>query len=202
MAGKREAKKQELRRRLIEAARSLISENGISGLRARDIAAEAGCALGGLYTVFKDLNALTMEVNSRTLRTLGEDVAQAIEGIDDPREKIKIQARAYMRFAQANTNLWEALFEHRMPADTIVPDWHVAEQANLFDLLIRPLSQLQPDLDEETLALHARTYFATVHGIVALNLEERFIGLPADKVEAELDRFVGLLLEGISVTVY
>ena len=56
--GKREVKKAELRERLIQAARSRIRENGLSGLRARDITADAGCALGALYTAFEDIDTL------------------------------------------------------------------------------------------------------------------------------------------------
>ena len=34
------------------------------------------------------------------------------------------------------------------------------------------------------------------HGIVAISIKERFIGLPKDQLEAELDRFTALLAAG------
>ncbi|TIW14977.1 MAG: hypothetical protein E5V70_05110 [Mesorhizobium sp.] len=40
-------------------------------MRARDITADAGCALGALYTAFADLDKLILHVNSATLARLG-----------------------------------------------------------------------------------------------------------------------------------
>ena len=48
MAGKREMKREDLKARLIEAARNRIILDGLTRLRARDVTQDAGCALGGL----------------------------------------------------------------------------------------------------------------------------------------------------------
>jgi len=52
-----------LRERLLEAARAAINARGLSGLKARDLAAETGCALGAIYTAFDDLDELILRVN-------------------------------------------------------------------------------------------------------------------------------------------
>ena len=64
---KAEARRAALRAGLVAAAERRIAADGLGGLRARDLAAEAGCALGAIYTVFPDLDALILEVNLRTL---------------------------------------------------------------------------------------------------------------------------------------
>ncbi len=47
MAGRREEKREDLKARLIYAARNRIADHGLANLRARDITQDAGCALGG-----------------------------------------------------------------------------------------------------------------------------------------------------------
>ena len=75
MAGKRELKREDLRARLIEAARNRIMADGLPALRARDVTQDAGCALGGLYTVFADLDDLVLHVNSLTLQAIEASLA-------------------------------------------------------------------------------------------------------------------------------
>src|ERR1700674_5492333 len=57
----------ELRTRLIDAAERTIAEKGLAALRARDLAQEAGCAVGTIYNVFEHLDGLILCVGSRTL---------------------------------------------------------------------------------------------------------------------------------------
>lgn len=196
MSGKREEKREGLKAGLIAAARERIRENGLKGLRARDVTADAGVALGSLYNAFEDLDELVLHVNSITLGELGAAMGEASASAPGPEQRLRALARGYLHFALENRHLWASLFEHRMPEGRTVPDWHLADHAVLFSHIIQPLAQLEPELDEEQLILRARTAFAAVHGIVAISIEERFIGLPKDQLEAELDRFTALLAAG------
>ena len=63
-------RRDQMRERVLEAAEAVISTKGLAGLKARDIAARAGCALGAIYTVFEDLDELILGVNQRTLARL------------------------------------------------------------------------------------------------------------------------------------
>ncbi len=49
-------RRDQMRERVLEAAEAVISTKGLAGLKARDIAARAACALGAIYTVFEDLD--------------------------------------------------------------------------------------------------------------------------------------------------
>lgn len=198
MTGKREAKRDALRGGLIDAATTRIAENGLSGLRARDITADAGCALGALYTAFDDLDALIVEVNSRTLRRIDAVMSAAADGEINPGRQMKRLAAAYLDFARAHPRLWRALFDHALPEGRAVPDWHIEDQARLLVHIVGPLEKLQPALAPEKLRVRARTLFAAVHGIVSISLENRFVGIPIDTLDDELDRFVDLLLSGLT----
>lgn len=196
MTGKRELKREDLKARLIDAARTRIAENGLASLRARDVTQDAGCALGGLYTVFSDLDELVLHVNSGTLGMLERDLVAALSGESDPGKQLRILAHGYLNFALAHRNLWASLFEHKLPEGVDAPQWHLDKHLFLIQLIARPLKVLNPHMAEEDLRIRALTLFSAVHGIISISLEARFVGLPRGRLESELDDFVGLLAAG------
>ena len=185
MAGKTEKRKQELRQKLIEAAERQIVSGGVAGVKARDLAAEAGCALGAIYNVFDDLNALVMEVNGRTFRKLGIRVAGSLSGSEGepPVARLIRMSNAYLAFASENTNLWRALFDLEMTNEMPVPEWYLKELQQLFAHIARPVSELFPDLTPEDLDLMTRALFSSVHGIVLLGLQNRISGVSRGNIE-------------------
>lgn len=199
MGNSRETKKQDLRDRLILAAETLIAQNGLRGLKARDITKEAGCALGAIYNAVQDLDELVMLVNSRTLARLGQVLHDAVPESSSPKEKMQALARAYVEFAQGNTALWSTIFNHRLPDGAEVPEWHAAEYAVLIEEIILPLSKMRPDLDAQALRLRAQTLFASVHGVVQLSIHGRFVGTPAEVLAQEVEALVEAMTRGIDL---
>jgi AcrR family transcriptional regulator len=195
--GKRETKREDLRARLVAAARARIAAMGLAGLRARDVTADAGCALGALYTVFDDLDGLIFAVNAMTLEELGRNLHERLSKEADGATRLKLLGAAYLAFARAQPGLWRALFDHHVPDDKPVPDWQIEHQAALLKQIAGPLRHLLPGLDETALLARARTLFAAVHGIVSISLENRFVGISAQALDEELDRFIDLLLIGL-----
>src|ERR1700757_2911485 len=59
-----------LRTKRIEVAERTIADKGLAALKARDLAREAGCAVGTIYNVFEHLDELILCVGSRTLTML------------------------------------------------------------------------------------------------------------------------------------
>ncbi|GAB1363451.1 hypothetical protein MASR1M32_26870 [Rhodobacter sp.] len=184
-----------LRTRLIDAAEAEIAEKGLAGLKARALSARAGCALGAIYTHFDDLDALVLQVNSRTLGRLAVALAPAARS-DLPPETVTLAlADAYAGFALANRRLWSALFE-RAPDRTALPDWHRQEHVALMTAIAAPLMALRPDLPPEAVAIRSRTLFGAVHGVVQLSLQDRLLGLPEPLLRAELAALVAALVAG------
>lgn len=200
MAATGHIRRENLRARLIEAAEARIRSSGLSGLRARDVTADAHCALGALYTAFADLDDLILRVNSVTMARLGNSLSATAAGGVGPRARLKALALAYYCFARDNRALWAALFEHRMAGGASVPEWQLAEQAVLIRQLVAPLSGYLPGLTEADLLVRARTLFSAVHGIVAISFEGRFLGLAPTDLENELSAFVDVIATGIEAT--
>lgn len=187
----------ELREKLVSVATAHIRADGLGKLRARNVTKEAGCALGALYNVFSDIDDLVVHVNSRTLARLSEVVGSANEDISEPRARLVGLAVSYLEFAREEPELWMSLFEHRMPAGTAVPEWHLEEHDALIHQIAEPLAVLQPQLSKKELAIRARTLFSAVHGVVSMGLGDWFAGPGTSAVEAELRLLVNAVISGL-----
>lgn len=197
MGAVRDARREDLRARLIAAAKARMQASGLSGLRARDITSDAGCALGALYTAFADIDALVLEVNAQTLRQLDAEMSEATANLTVSGAAMQALAATYLAFARAHPHLWNALFQFQPQEGKPLPGWYAEDQARLLAQIVKPLARLQPELDQEALIIRARTLFAAVHGIISISLEERFVGVPVSTLDQELQRFVGQLLAGL-----
>lgn len=189
-------RRSKLRERLLEVARQSIGARGLAGLKARDLAAEAGCALGAIYTAFDDLDELILRVNVSTLQRLGEALDAALREAA-PADALRALARAYLAFARAEEPSWRALFEHRLSGGAPLPDWYADARNQLFSRLETPLGQLLPGQDAEARARLARTLFSAVHGVVALGLEQKIAAMPPQVLDAQLDALVRLIAAGL-----
>jgi len=190
-----------LRKRLINAAERTIAANGLAGLRARDLAGEAACAVGTIYNVFEHLDELILCVGLRTLAMLDTALgavrlARPYGSMEDAAEDLVRLALAYLEFAAKHTVRWRALFEHRMSEARPLPQWFVDQQHALFAQVERPLVTLLPELEGDARRTLARTLFSAVHGIVALGLEEKLVSLPLPDLRSQLAATVRAITTG------
>lgn len=188
-----------LRERLVDAAETTVASGGLHGLRAREIAAAAGCALGAIYNAFEDLDELILAVGSRTLAGLEAAILAEPAPCADATEELVRLARAYLDFARAHKLRWRALFEHRLPNGRPAPDWFVADQDRLFLLLEKPLARLSPSRSARERALLARTLFSAVHGIVSLGLEEKIAPIQAKDLDQQLEYMTRVFAAGLTM---
>src|SRR5262245_56188008 len=96
------ARREQLKEALIDAAARTIAEHGLSGLKARALADEAGCAVGAIYNVVADLDELVLLANERTLAALEQALSAATTSGHGPDwaigQLVKL-ALAYLEFA-------------------------------------------------------------------------------------------------------
>ena len=190
-----------LRGQLTDVAERTIAEKGLAALKARDLAREAGCAVGTIYNVFEHLDELVLCVGSRTLAMLEatlEPVRSPVRhsSAEEAVDEIVRLALAYLEFAAMHTVRWRALFEHRMSEARPQPEWFVEQQHRLFAQVERPLAALLPELDRDARRILARTVFSAVHGIVALGLEEKLVSLPSPDLGRQLAAAVRAIAAG------
>lgn len=198
-------RREKLKEALVSAAERTIEQDGLRGIKARELAYKVGCAVGAIYNVVSDLDDLIIAVNARTLAALERALTAAGGAVDSEArstreaiERLVRLGRGYVDFAAANTPRWRAVFDHRMPEGRSIPEWYVADQRRLFDYVEQPLKALQPTAAAEGRALLARSLFSAVHGIVALGLEEKLQLIPLPALREQVTLMVEAMGKGLA----
>lgn len=163
-------KRQEFSRKALDAAESLIIEDGLDGLNARKLAEAVGCSIGTLYNVYGNLDGIIQTLNARTLHRLHQALEEASRSVEGPEAQMIVLAHAYIDFAERQPSVWRAVFDHQPANEKAIPDWYKATINKIAGLAIDILSPLfQP---AERLEAHraATIIWSGVHGICALSL--------------------------------
>ena len=83
------------RERIIAAAIRELGEKGYDAAGIRDIAAEAGMALGALYRHFKGKDDLAREIYATSIRSWSERLKESAEQHDHPAERLDAMVRFF-----------------------------------------------------------------------------------------------------------
>lgn len=114
IAERREREKEALRTKIVEAARDILSEQGLDGLSMRAIAERVEYSPGTIYLYFKDKEALIQEVVEEGFERMGEYIRDEITscGPDaNVAEQYAAIGRSYAHFAIENTAYFRVMFE-------------------------------------------------------------------------------------------
>ena len=173
-----------LRDRLIDLAQARIEASGPDSLKARDLAAEAGCSIGSIYNVFSDIDDLVIAVNGRTFLALGTHVTDAgASKAAGPKERMLAMSLAYHDFAMAHSGRWLALFDASLITRDDLPEWYLAALDDLYAMIDAPLAEIFPHLASDEIRLRARALFFAVHGVVRMAVEQQSTGAGETRVQ-------------------
>lgn len=85
----------EKRDRIIDAATEVFAAKGFHSARISDIARLAGVADGTIYLYFKNKEDLLLSIFEEKMEVLLEELRAALEGVDDPMDRMRIYARQH-----------------------------------------------------------------------------------------------------------
>jgi AcrR family transcriptional regulator len=194
-----------LREALVASAERMIGERGYQALRARELAQEVGCALGAIYNVFPDLDALIVAVKEHTLDALDSEIARRVDdknlasgaarggAVAIATQRMQMLARTYLNFASQHPKQWQALFEHRSRHANEA--YHV-KLDQIFGHIERPLAAIMPLAPARARRLFAQALFSAVHGIVALGLDQKLGALPDQDLAWQVSAIVQAVANG------
>src|SRR5262245_34293767 len=83
---------------LIKAAREIIAERGVDGLRVSEVTERADVAFGTFYNQFKTKDDIVEAVVGETIVGLAESIADSSASVD-PAEAVVASTRAIVRIA-------------------------------------------------------------------------------------------------------
>ena len=95
---------------LLAAGRTVFGREGYAAARVSDIAAQAGLSTGAFYWYYRDKRDLLIAQLTRLLEELLEQ-AHAPWRADLPAESVRLTTDRYLRFYQANADLFRVLHE-------------------------------------------------------------------------------------------
>jgi AcrR family transcriptional regulator len=162
----------ELHALIVEAGHALMAEHGFARFSAREVAKRIGYSVGTIHNVFGGNDALVLAINTRTFAQWADHLRGSLAAAGD--DRIRALVSGYFEFAEANPNLWMAIYDHRLPAGIDVPADDAAVRGELTGIVVAEVAAaLGRETDEVAVAL-ARSLIATVHGHCALTLTGSF----------------------------
>jgi AcrR family transcriptional regulator len=177
----------ELEQLIVSEGHKHMAEVGYSRFSAREVAKRIGYSVGTLYNVFGSYDRLILAINSRTFQLWAEHMRRGLDAGQD--DRIKALVEGYFSFAAANRNIWMAIYDHRVPADFVIPDEDAAARAQLTEIAVREVAALLPEDRKSQAPRLARSLIATVHGHCTFALNGTFDALgERDAIGMALDR--------------
>jgi AcrR family transcriptional regulator len=203
---RRERERDEVRNRILDAARELFATFGYDGVSMRKIAEKIEYSPTTIYQYFKDKDALVRDLCYADFGKLAEVFREMLQ-IADPIESLRQCGESYVRFAVAYPNHYRLMFMTPLPV-THDP----AERAEIKGnpetdayALVRHLVEIaaksgvlrDPQADLE---LVTQTLWAGLHGVVALQIAmECNDWLPWRPLELRTTAMVDALCNGLFV---
>ncbi len=98
-------KKEEKKRKIIDAAIKIFARNGYFNSRVSEIAKEAGVADGTIYIYFSSKEELLSAIFDEALQVFVEESKKELEQIQDPIEKLREIVYLHLKHLGANRDL-------------------------------------------------------------------------------------------------
>jgi AcrR family transcriptional regulator len=95
-------RREETRRKLVSAARTLFARQGVDNTRINEITEEADVGFGSFYNHFDSKEAIVEAVLSETLAAQGAALASVTADIEDPAEVVAAAHRYFVNLARTD----------------------------------------------------------------------------------------------------
>jgi len=175
---RRERERQELRTRILDAARELFAEQGYDAVTMRGIAERIEYSPTAIYFHFRDKEALLRELCDKDFAALAQDF-QKIAKTADPIERLRMIGRAYVAFAIEHPSHYRLMFMTPKPAlraaDSHITRGNPEQDAYAFLRATVAEAIAEGSLRSEFVDadLVSQMVWAGVHGVVSLQIAKR-----------------------------
>lgn len=156
-----------LRDRALEAARRIITDEGLKALNARRVATDIGVAVGTLYNLFENFEEIILRLNLETLEEMERVFASRAVLPKDPCDATLAIARDYLDFTAAHHNRWRSTLEFKADGQNRFMGDFSATISRLVAEVERAIAPLFPPGGEAGRRLAAAVLWSSLEGISA-----------------------------------
>jgi AcrR family transcriptional regulator len=172
---RKEREREEMRLRILEAARKLFLDNGYEKTSIRSIADAIEYSPATIYLYFKDKNELLFALHQEAFQKLIEEFSNVLH-IRDPYERLLAMGKHYMAYAFENPDLYELMFLMTSPIETLDSREDIWEDGHIaFGMLTAIVDECISanyfkNTEVETISM---MIWAQVHGLATIHLRKR-----------------------------
>ena len=194
---RKERERQEVRSMILEAAQQAFIEDGYEKASIRAIADRVEYSPATIYLYFKDKSEIFFAVHELGFEKLILEMSDAIEGIQNPLEKLRQQGYAYMKFALENPAMYDLMFIQNAPMEAIFDNEEWACGHRCFELIC---TIVQECIDNKLikisgLELATMSIWSFMHGLVSLKIRNRFKMFPQEHIQQLMSASVEQMIE-------
>ncbi|MEA2464890.1 MAG: hypothetical protein QOJ98_2637 [Acidobacteriota bacterium] len=197
---RREREREEIRTRILDAARELFASEGVDSVTMRRIADRIEYSPTAIYFHFKDKEALLAELCDCDFRAFAHGFA-AIATIADPVERLRAAGRAYVQFGLTNPSHYRLMFMTPKPTEaSTIAKGNPDEDAYAFlKAIVAELTATGRFRDDLTDAdLTAQVIWSAVHGVVSLEIAKcKDEWVEWRPIEARMQVAIDMILGGL-----
>jgi AcrR family transcriptional regulator len=172
---RKERQKEELRTKILQAAKELFMAKGFEDTSIRNIAERIEYSPTTIYLYFRDKDEIFHALHSEGFALLNQ-YFKPLAHVGDPFERLKALNEAYITFAMENGEFYDLMFIIRSPMKSLSEDDSKWEEGNrAFGFLLGTVTECISKgyfkgMDPEILAF---TAWSMVHGICSLEIRNR-----------------------------
>lgn len=169
---RREREREEVRTRILDAARELFASEGVDSVTMRRIADRIEYSPTAIYFHFRDKEALLAELCDSDFRAFAHGFT-LIAQIPDPVERLRAAGRAYVEFGLTNPSHYRLMFmtPKTTAANTIVKGNPEEDAYAFLKGIVAELVAAGRLRDELTdVDLVAQVIWSGIHGVVSLEI--------------------------------
>ncbi|MBE0645542.1 MAG: TetR/AcrR family transcriptional regulator [Bacteroidetes bacterium] len=191
---RREREKEQMRRRIMDAAMELFVKEGYGSVSMRYIAAAIEYSPATIYLYFRDKDDIFYALLQDGFRLLTER-QEAVQSITDPLERLAAHGRAYVDFALEHPELYEIMFSLRGPEVHMKADADFETTGDSYGILRRNVRECQEvgHFAGQHPEIVAFALWSLVHGAASLSTNGRMDMLPPEMRRMLLDGFKDML---------
>ncbi len=196
VSDRKEREKEEMKRRILDAAKNLFLDQGFEKTSIRNIADAIEYSPGTIYLYFKDKNELLLALHDEAFDGL-EKSFEKTAPIKEPFDQLIGMGFEYLKFAIDNPELYELMFLMSAPIEALECRCDIWEDGyKVFNMLIQLIGKCQEDgyfknQKAEDLAL---TIWATMHGLATIHLRKRTTMFPEEERIPRIQRAVEIFI--------